>query len=98
MKHIQCKLRTAEAVHDWLRFVANVEHLASASKFRVNGKVRNSDGFYSALQCEVEPDNIVDFLTEYLAFIEKRDSLSFDISVKDGDDAITGEEETDEQP
>jgi hypothetical protein len=98
MKHIQCKLRTSEAVHDWLRFVASVEHLASASKFRVNGKVKNSDGFYSALQCEVESENIIDFLTEYLAFIEKRDSLSFDISVKDGDDAITEEEVTDEQP
>lgn len=98
MKHIQCKLRTAEAVHDWLRFVASVEHLASASKFRVNGKVKNSDGFYSALQCQVEADNLIDFLTEYLAFIEKRDSLSFDISVKDGNDAITEEEEADEQP
>ena len=85
MKRIQCKLRSATAVQDWLAFASKIERLAPTSKLRVNGKQRNSDGFYSSIQCEVDEDRIVDFLMEYISFLEKTPLRSFELAVHEAE-------------
>lgn len=92
MKQIQCRLRTSSAIHDWLSFVARIENVVTSPSFRVNGKQRNGDGFYTALSCEVEPNHLIDVLTEYIAFLEKKPTLSFELVVRESE---TGSDETD---
>jgi hypothetical protein len=89
MKRLQCKLRTPEAVNDWLAFVSRIESVVQSPSFKVNAKQRNGDGFYSALQCDVEAEHMADVLTEYIAFLEKKPTLSFEMAVQE-----SGEDES----
>jgi len=83
MKRIQCKLRTSSAVQDWLCFFARIENEISEASFRVNGKRRNGHGFYTTIQCDVEQENIPDVLTEYIAYLEKKPTISFEMVVQE---------------
>jgi hypothetical protein len=83
MKRIQCKLRTSSAVQDWLSFFARIENEISAPSFRVNGKRRNGHGFYTTIQCDVEQEHIADVLTEYIAYLEKKPTISFEMAVQE---------------
>lgn len=65
--------------------MTQIEDLVSLPNVRINGKQRNGDGYYTAFRCDVEQMHLMDVLTEYLAFIENKSTLSFELLVHDAD-------------
>ena len=82
-KTLLFKIRTPEALEDWLNFVSRIEKWVRSPKYRLNGKQKSGDGFYSSFQCEVESRHVIDVLTEHLAFLESRNTSSFEMVVRD---------------
>jgi len=81
MKDVVIRVRTRQPVLNWMDFATRVNSYAPSLRMRLNGKHRNADGFYSSLQCNVTDDRMCDLLTEMLAFLEPRPTVSFDVTV-----------------
>lgn len=83
MKQVQFRLRTSEKVENWLELASQIRKWDSTPLIRINGKQKNSEGFYSAVRCNVDACDLIDVVTELLVYVEKKPTNSFDVIVKD---------------
>lgn len=97
MKQIHFRLRTSEKVEDWVDLTSHIRNWDSAPRIRINGKQKNSDGFYTSVRCIVDACDLIDVVTEILAYVEKKPANSFDVLVDEvpstNESQVSGKEE-----
>ena len=81
MKQIHFRLRTTERVDDWLDLASQIKRWDPAPRVRINGKQKNTEGFYTSVRCNVDAGHLIDAVTEILAYVEKKPANSFDVIV-----------------